>query len=271
MSLGGIRIDALQRRDLIQLVDHAKLTCDKLLFFNHNLHSLYLHEVNPAFSALYKQASWVYIDGLPVIWLGRMAGLPLTAANRITLLDSFDIILNEAAQRGWRTFYLGSTEAGLAKALTVLRNRYPKLIISGHNGFFLKEGPDNSRVIAEINRFEADLLFVGMGMPIQETWIVENKEKLSVSAIMTSGGTLDYVIGSVLRPPAWAGRLGLYGVFRLFSEPKRLWRRYLIEPIVLVKVLSLRLMRQRLQSSRGRRFEGRWGKQKGEEVVTKTS
>jgi N-acetylglucosaminyldiphosphoundecaprenol N-acetyl-beta-D-mannosaminyltransferase len=264
-SLGGIRVDALERRDLIQLVQHARLTKDKILILNHNLHSLYLYESDPTFSAPYRRASWVYIDGLPVVWLGRMVGLPLTAANRITLLDSFDLILGEAAQRGWRIFYLGSTAEVHVKGLAVLQQRHPELIISGRDGFFCKDGPESEKVIAEINRFKADILFVGMGMPTQERWLAKNREKLDASAILTSGGTLDYIAGDKYRPPAWAGKLGLYGIFRMFSDPRRLWRRYLFEPILLLKFLSVRLVRQRLNSG----AEGRWRQQGIGEAFTK--
>jgi N-acetylglucosaminyldiphosphoundecaprenol N-acetyl-beta-D-mannosaminyltransferase len=247
LSLGGIRIDALEPSDLIQIVERAKQTQNKLLILNHNLHSLYLHEANAAFRALYKQASYVYIDGLPVIWLGRMAGLPLTSSHRMTFLDCFDSILADAAERGWRIFYLGSTEAVLTKALKILRERHKKLIISGRNGFLPNRAAEVDAVIAEINGFGTDILFVGLGMPIQEMWLAEHQAKLCASAILTCGGTLDYVAGDAYRPPAWAGKLGLYGVFRLFFDPKRLWRRYLIEPIFLARLLSLRLLRQRLR------------------------
>jgi N-acetylglucosaminyldiphosphoundecaprenol N-acetyl-beta-D-mannosaminyltransferase len=246
LSLGGIRIDALEQPDLIQLVERAKRTKDKLLILNHNLHSLYLHEKNAVFRALYKQASYVYIDGLPVVWLGQMAGLPLTTSHRMTFIDCFDSILEDASERNWRIFYLGSTEAVLAKALRMLRERHKKLIISGRNGFLPICPAEVDDVIAEINRFGADILFVGMGMPIQEMWLNEHQAKLCVSAILTSGGTLDYLVGHAHRPPAWAGKLGLYGLFRLLFDPRRLWRRYLIEPIIVAKTLAPRLLRQRL-------------------------
>jgi glycosyltransferase involved in cell wall biosynthesis len=73
---------------------------------------------------------------------------------------------------------------------------------------------------------------------------------MKASAIFTSGATLDYVTGHAYRPPAWAGSIGLYGIFRLFSDPRRLWRRYLVEPFVLMVHLTLPLIRQRLRSSK---------------------
>jgi N-acetylglucosaminyldiphosphoundecaprenol N-acetyl-beta-D-mannosaminyltransferase len=242
MSMCGIRLDALSRGELIELLNHAVLARDKLLILNHNLHSLYLYETNPAFRAVYALASCVYIDGLPVVWLGRAAGLPVTAAHRITFLDSFEAIVGEASKHGWRVFYLGSTEEVVTKALVLLRDRYPQLIIDGRNGFFAQSGPESEAVISQINDFRADILFVGMGMPLQEQWLGKHYGTLNVSAAMTSGATLDYIAGAAYRPPAWVGPLGLYGVFRMFTDPKRLWRRYLLEPLLLAKYLLPRLI-----------------------------
>ena len=170
----------------------------------------------------------------------------VTALDRITFLDSFGEMLSEASQNGWRVFYLGSSEQVLTEGLVLLREQHPNLKIAGRHGFFEKVGPESDLVISQINEFKTDVLFVGMGMPVQETWVAEHLEKMNVSAVLTSGATLDYITGHAYRPPAWAGPLGLYGVFRLFSDPGRLWRRYLLEPIVLVKCLSFRLVRQRI-------------------------
>jgi N-acetylglucosaminyldiphosphoundecaprenol N-acetyl-beta-D-mannosaminyltransferase len=246
LSLGGIRMDALRQNDLISLVKHAKSSGQRLLVFNHNLHSLYLFHTNPAFEASYAKASWVYIDGIPLVWIGQIAGLPLNASHRITLLDSFEVLLAEAERCGLRVFYLGSTEDVLRDGVALLRERHPGLSITGRNGFFDKSETESDEVIAQINAFKPDILFVGMGMPTQELWLAENHDRLEVPATLTSGATLDYVTGHAYRPPAWAGPLGLYGVFRLFSDPRRLWRRYLLEPLVVLKHTLLPLTKTAL-------------------------
>jgi len=135
LSLAGIRVDALERRDLIELMKQAVASKDRLLILNHNLHSLYLYETDPEFAVIYSKASWIYIDGIPVVWLGRLAGLPVTATHRITFLDSFGEMLTEASHSGWRVFYLGSSEGVLNEGLALLRERYPNLTIGGRHGF----------------------------------------------------------------------------------------------------------------------------------------
>lgn len=244
-SLCGAQIDALTHAELVTLIDEAKVKHEKLLILNHNLHSLYLYFTNKEFRSAYQNASYTYIDGLPVIWISKAARLPVSSEHRITFLDSFDYMLFEAENRGWRVFYLGSTQEVLEKGLSLLQQKYPRVTICGHNGYFPKSGPESDAVTSEINAFGPDILFVGMGMPIQELWLANQRDKLRATAILTSGATLDYVTGYAYRPPAWAGRLGLYGVCRMLSDPKRLWRRYLVEPAVLAVYLMPGILKQR--------------------------
>jgi N-acetylglucosaminyldiphosphoundecaprenol N-acetyl-beta-D-mannosaminyltransferase len=84
-----------------------------------------------------------------------------------------------------------------------------------------------------------------MGMPRQETWILENQDLLDAPVIYANGAAFEYFSGYVARPPAWISKFGLEWLFRLFSEPKRLWRRYLVEPLFLLPSLWLE-MRERV-------------------------
>jgi N-acetylglucosaminyldiphosphoundecaprenol N-acetyl-beta-D-mannosaminyltransferase len=249
--LGDVRVDALRLRDLLLLIRKADLTERRMVVLNHNLHSLYLHGEIPAFRDAYRCASSIYIDGMPLIWIGQWAGLPLESAHRITFLDSFEEMLREMSARKLRVFYLGSTPDVLYRGLSILRERYPNLQIAGHHGYFDQAAEANVAVIEQINAYAPHVLFVGMGMPIQELWIARNLQMMRVPAILSSGATMDYVTGDAYRPPKWAGRLGLYGVFRMFSDPARLMRRYLIEPIIIVRRMGLKLMRQRRSAFAG--------------------
>jgi len=173
--------------------------------------------------------------------------LPVRSEHRITFLDSLKIILRNAEQCGWRVFYLGSLPEVITRGLDLIKQEYPQLKISGHHGYFAKNGFGSDEVISKINNFGADILFVGLGMPLQEGWLAEHQSKISASAILTCGATLDYITGHAYRPPTWVGPLGLYGIFRLVSDPKRLWKRYLVEPIILLKHIFFPLLRQCLQ------------------------
>lgn len=243
--LCGVPIDAITHSNLVMLIDEARANQDELLILNHNLHSLYLYFTNKEFRSAYKDASFAYIDGLPLVWIGKAAGLPVNSQHRITFLDSFELMLSEAEDRRWRVFYLGSAQEVLENGLSILKRKFPRLAICGRNGYFSKSGLESDEVISEINTFGPDILFVGMGMPLQELWLAKHRDKIRAAAILTSGATLDYVTGHAYRPPAWAGKLGLYGLCRMLSEPRRLWRRYLVEPAILAGYLLPGILRQR--------------------------
>ncbi|RUT04502.1 hypothetical protein DSM107010_57820 [Chroococcidiopsis cubana SAG 39.79] len=83
---------------------------------------------------------------------------------------------------------------------------------------------------------------LGIGMPRQEHWILDNLDRLSANAILTAGAAMDYVAGAVPTPPRWAGQFGLEWLFRLLAEPQRLWRRYSIEPWLILRLFATELL-----------------------------
>ena len=248
-SLCGVRLDAVDLGGLLGVIGKSVSTRAKAVILNHNLHSLYLHQTSPEFRAAYVLATTVYVDGMPVVWMARAAGMAMTAAHRVTFLDSFEAVLAEAEVRGWRVFYLGSTEETLVKGLGILRGKFPALRIEGHHGHLLQGS--SAEVLRRINECRPDVLFVGMGMPLQERWLQRHYGELDVPAVLTSGATMDYVAGVVYKPPQWASRLGLYGVMRLMADPRRLWRRYLVEPVYLLVTMGPGVVAQRWGRVRG--------------------
>jgi N-acetylglucosaminyldiphosphoundecaprenol N-acetyl-beta-D-mannosaminyltransferase len=171
--------------------------------------------------------------------------------HRTTFLDSFEHLVQEVAHRNWRLFYLGSKPGVATRGAEILRKRFPGLQIATQHGYFdAKPGSrENQSVIDAINAFQPHVLMVGMGMPRQEHWTADNLEAISANAIITSGATMDYLAGEVPVPPRWAGPLGLYGIVRLLSEPRRLWKRYLLEPWFVLALFA----RDLLQLLKGKR------------------
>ncbi|HZS60644.1 MAG TPA: WecB/TagA/CpsF family glycosyltransferase, partial [Gemmatimonadaceae bacterium] len=101
-----------------------------------------------------------------------------------------------------------------------------------HHGYFdhTPGSADNKAVLADIAGFEPNVLMVGLGMPRQEHWVHAHRAETTANAILLAGAALDYVAGAVPTPPRWAGRWSLEWAFRLAAEPRRLGRRYLVEP-----------------------------------------
>jgi N-acetylglucosaminyldiphosphoundecaprenol N-acetyl-beta-D-mannosaminyltransferase len=111
------------------------------------------------------------------------------------------------------------------------------------------QSQDNARVLSEIAQFAPHLLMVGMGMPRQEYWIHQNFARLYANVILPSGAAMDYVAGAAYIPPRWSGRVGLEWAFRLAAEPKRLWRRYLLEPWYVVGIVMRDIIKKLVSTS----------------------
>lgn len=227
-----IHVDALTHSDLDAIMAISIGSERRLLIGNHNLHSLYLFHQSAMMRRFYAAADRVHVDGISIVWLAKLFGVPLRACHRTAYLDWLPSMMSVARDRGWRVFYLGSRPNVLDDGLKVLREQYPGLQIEGRHGYFDKSvrSLDNLDVLTEIAQYKPDLLMVGMGMPMQEEWIVQNIGHLPVSTVLACGALIDYVAGAIPTPPRWLGIAGLEWAFRLLTEPRRLARRYLVEP-----------------------------------------
>lgn len=199
---------------------------------NHNLHSLYLVRRDAGMRAFYDQADLVQVDSKPLLWFGRLKGLPARGCHRSTYLDWRDHFWSLADRLGWRVMYVGGAEGVAATAARRLADRYPGAVLATRSGYFDAEpgADDNAAVIASIQAFEPNILLVGMGMPRQEAWIARNLAALPACVIFNVGAAFDYEAGAQKAAPRWMGALGLEWLFRLAGDPKRMFRRYCIEP-----------------------------------------
>ncbi|HLY62262.1 MAG TPA: WecB/TagA/CpsF family glycosyltransferase [Terriglobia bacterium] len=231
-DLFGIRLHALSKIDLVREVSHAVTNHSTSIIGNHNLHSLYLWFQEPRMREFYSFADYIHIDGMSIILLGRLLGLPLRREHRTAYMDLLPILAQEAVKKDWRIFYLGSKPGVAEKAARILRSQHKGLQIATHHGHFdpTQTGTENQSILAEIKAYSPDILMVGMGMPRQEAWVIENRKDIAAHAVFCCGALMDYVAGEIPTPPRWIGLLGFEWLYRLLSEPGRLWRRYLLEP-----------------------------------------
>jgi N-acetylglucosaminyldiphosphoundecaprenol N-acetyl-beta-D-mannosaminyltransferase len=235
----GIKIHALCLNQLNTLIATAIQGHYRWVIANHNLHSLYLYHHDPKMCDFFTQADYVHSDGMAVVFLGKLLGLPLKREHRVTYADWTMPLMAEAAQKGWRVFYLGSQPEVAEQGAKILRQKFPNLQMATANGYFdaHPDSPENQAIIDAINAYQPQVLMVGMSMPRQEHWILDNRDRLCVNVILPAGAAIDYVAGAVPTPPRWAGQVGLEWLFRLLAEPKRLWRRYLVEPWFLLRLI----------------------------------
>lgn len=189
-------------------------------------------ESNPAsdFAAACRGADLVLADGMPIVLASRLLGVPLPA--RVTGVDLLDDLAADSAQSGLRLFFFGAGPGVAEQAARVLARRHPGFTSAGcwSPALGFDRDPDaTEREIARINAVQPDVLLVGLGAPRQEAWLWKHRERLDVGVGIAVGGSFDMIAGRVRRAPRVVRGAGLEWAWRLSHEPRRLWRRYLVE------------------------------------------
>ena len=246
----NISSHAMGIKTMHEIMSNAIKTNTRLIIASQNLHSVYLAQINVALQQLQSRA-YKHIDGMPLIWFGKLLGYPLKREHRVTWVDWMHPLMDESQKNHWSVFYLGSKQEVAEKAVNSLREKYPRLTIEYANGYFDKTSAsdENKQRVAAINETSPDILLVGMGMPLQEEWINNNLESLNVPVILTCGAAMEYVAGAVTTPPRWMGKCGLEWLYRLAENPRRFAHRYMVEPWLLVP-LAFRDVFRRINSPR---------------------
>lgn len=242
-KLLGTQVDAMSVDDLLGQLSEAVVCHRRLVVLNHNLHSLALYQRDPEFRELYRRADLVFIDGMAVVTLLRLAGRPVHRESRLAVLDWIWPLFDLAVREGWHIVHVGSREPVISRARHTIADRTPGLRLTAMSGFFDAQpgSPESEGILRAVAEAQPDLLMVGMGMPRQEHWVLQSWSQLPDCPVVTVGGVLGFLGGE--RPPAprLIGQVGLEWLFRLVTEPRRLWRRYLVEPWILVPPLAREL------------------------------
>jgi len=177
--------------------------------------------------SLYLQADLVHADGMPLVFASRYksrTALP----ERVATTDLFHDVARVAELAGASFYMLGGSPAAIKSAIENVRRLYPRLAISGFaHGYFRRAG-DEANAIAAVNAARPDILWVGMGAPLELAFAMRNRDRLpNVGVIKTSGGLFDFLSGRNRRAPHWMQSAGLEWLYRLGIEPRRLFYRYL--------------------------------------------
>ena len=183
-------------------------------------------------------ADLVLPDGIGVVYAARLLGRRLKG--RCPGIDFAGKLMEHMARTGLRLYLLGAKPGVAEAAAARLEIRYPGLTICGtHDGYFQEDAP----VVEEIRRAGADVVFVCLGAPKQEYWMVKNGPATGARLMAGLGGSLDVFAGVVERAPESWQRLGLEWLYRLMKEPKRFGRMAKL-PLVLVKAAGEKVKRK---------------------------
>jgi N-acetylglucosaminyldiphosphoundecaprenol N-acetyl-beta-D-mannosaminyltransferase len=243
-ELAGVLIDQVDVETAVARIEQFLRSDGAHQVVTVNLDFLSIAQRNILFRETINRSDLAVPDGMPLVWMSRLNGYRI--AERVTGVTLVGESCRLAAESGLRPFLLGAGPGVADAAARTLQERYPELQIAGT--YSPPFGPfstaENDRMVAAIREAETDLLFVAFGAPLQDIWIREHLSQLNVRMAMGVGCALDLLAGTVRRAPGWMQRSGLEWSYRLLQEPRRLWRRYLIDDVPMLGRLVVSSVRR---------------------------
>lgn len=171
-------------------------------------------------------ADRVVCDGMPLVWLSRYFKPVLP--ERVAGSDMVFRLFEEANQRSWKVYFLGSDTETLNATKGILAKRYPNMQVVGT--FSPPFGPvdswPNEDILEDVKTMQPDLLLVAVGCPKQEYWISQYYKNAGVPLSIGIGASLDFICGTQVRAPVWIQKIGMEWSWRMLRDPKRLVKRY---------------------------------------------
>lgn len=261
VQLFDLPFDNFSYEDLMQYIDTSIQSGESNYIVTCNVDHLMKLKKDEHFRQVYSEAGSVVADGMPLVWASQILRKPLK--QRVSGADMLRELGGALEERGYRMFFLGAAEGVAEKAKQQMLTEFPRLQIVGTHSpsyGFERNEEENERIIEMIRDAKPDIVWVGVGAPKQEKWIHNYHRRYGAALSIGIGATFDFLSGNVKRAPLRIQKLGLEWVWRLFQEPKRLWKRYLIEDMQFIGLLIKEMVKER-----GRRRYGTQKKSRGTE------
>lgn len=190
---------------------------------------------------IFNRSAMVVPDGMSMVWLGKLIGYG--QVGRVYGPDLMLALCAASLPHGFSHYFYGGGEGMAAELAIQLQERYPGLKVAGSfTPPFRRLGtPEDVEIVRQINAANPDLVWVGLGSGKQERWMAEHRERLQAPVLIGVGAAFDFLSGRKPQAPRWIQRSGLEWLFRLASEPRRLWPRYRKYPLFLMLVAAQRL------------------------------
>jgi len=224
IKICDIPVDALTMQETIQLIDTAIIEKRPIHHVVINAAKVVNAQKDEALKASIVSCDIINADGQAIVWAAGFLNRPLP--ERVAGIDLMENLVNLAAEKRYRIFFLGAKEEVVKEVVNVYSKMYSEDIIAGYrNGYFKK---DEEQVVAkQIADSGASILFVAITSPKKEIFLNTYKDLIKTPFIMGVGGSFDVVSGLVKRAPMWMQKSGLEWFYRVIQEPGRMWKRYL--------------------------------------------
>lgn len=237
IDLFGLSIDALTFDEAIESLCACIGQRPSRVVVTPNVdHVISLHD-NHVLKQTYATAEFQFADGMPLVWASRLLGKPLPA--RVTGADLFVKLCKIATSQHWHVAVIGGMPGQEAELIRLFSRNFPNLRLSLHSPplGFDHEGSSGKTAANWVNAIAPDLVFVCLGFPRQELWAFQERPTLNTSLIFGVGASMEFALGLASRAPYWMQRCGMEWVWRLLSNPRKLWRRYLVRGPRFLKII----------------------------------
>jgi N-acetylglucosaminyldiphosphoundecaprenol N-acetyl-beta-D-mannosaminyltransferase len=230
-------IDNLTMSEAIEEIDKLVINKKPSYVITPNVDHIVKLEKDAEFKEVYKNANLILTDGMPLIWISKMKSTPIK--EKVSGSDLFPKVCELAARKSYKMFLLGAAEGVAAKAAENLQEKFNGLNVVGtyspSYGFEKKED-EIEKIINIINEAKPDILAVGLGAPKQEKFVYKYNNRLNVPVSLAIGASIDFEAGNIERAPEFMQKCGLEWFYRLCKEPKRMFKRYLVDDIKIFKI-----------------------------------
>jgi N-acetylglucosaminyldiphosphoundecaprenol N-acetyl-beta-D-mannosaminyltransferase len=236
----GVRLDAIEIPAVIDQMEdwiRAGESCHSICLAN--AFALTQAQQDAEFREALNSADLSVADGMSLVWLSRLKGRGIE--RRVYGPDLLLEFCERTQTRRYRHFFYGGAPGTPERLVEELRRRYPMLQVAGTLAppFRPLTPEEEDETIALINRITPDVIWVGLGAPKQELWMRRHQSILEARVLVGVGAAFDFLSGRVRQAPPWMREHGLEWLFRLWQEPRRLWRRYLVGNVQFVGYLAL--------------------------------
>lgn len=231
----GVPVHAMTMQEAVKTLEERMLAKEQTFVVTANAEIIMMCQENAGYKKIIcEDAELVLPDGAGAVWAGRHLGY--NVPERVAGFDIYNELLDLSAHKGYKAYFFGGSPGIAEAAKAKAEELYPGVKVVGcHNGYFKDE--DVPQIIADINASGADMLFVALGAPKQEKWLVAHRAELNAKILMGIGGSFDVLAGKMERAPKWMQDASLEWAFRLYKQPSRFMRMMAL-PKFVIKVMA---------------------------------
>lgn len=239
----GVRVDMLEIQDIVatmhEWIEHEPTKCRHVI--NSGMHGIIASRRELGLKSLFEAADLFAPDGILMVLVSRIRGFKIRKSRTgPELLGEFSAL---ADKEHYSYFLLGDEPETLERLSSYLTGTFPGLRIVGAYSppFRPLTTQENTQIIEHINQAQPDVLWVSMGMPKQEIWIGNHRDKLKAKVAVGAGASFKFLSGSVRRSPTLLRNSGFEWLWRLMCEPRRVWRRVFVDAPIFVALVAIEL------------------------------